>query len=172
MPKTGPHPHVIQRMVKCIRDAGVTHFAYRGDREPAIGSLIDQACSILGRTSFRVKTDVVDPSPNLPIAPIEDDEPDAPTDVPRLPEPPSTVLAVPELTHPGESASNGLAERSVRTLEEQLKTLRTALEARLQNPVPAEHPVLCWMVEHAAYILNKYQPLPDGSTAVAKLHGN
>ena len=52
-----------------------------------------------------------------------------------------------------------------------MRTHFTALEARLCIPMPAQHPVLCWMVEHSAYSLNKYMVHVDGETAFCKLHG-
>ena len=78
---------------------------------------------------------------------------------------------MPELTHPGESKTNGFAERSVRTLEEQTRTLLLALEAKLNMKVPASHPLLGWIVEHAAFTLNKYMLGRDGRTAFGRLHG-
>ena len=48
---------------------------------------------------------------------VEDEEPDAVTEVPRVAGKDGPVVAVPELTHPGESASNGLDERSVGVVE-------------------------------------------------------
>ena len=82
-----------------------------------------------------------------------------------------TTVAVPELTHPGESQTNGLAERSARTLEEQIRTMVAALESRVQTKVPSEHAVLTWVVEHACYILNKYGRGVEGKTPYSLLHG-
>ena len=171
-PRKGPHPQVVQRIVKFIRDAGLTHFAYRCDREPAIGSLIDEACSVLGRSSFKVSTDQVDPAPKFPVAIAEDDEPDAPTDTPAAADDQGApVVAVPEMTHPGESASNGLAERSVGVLEDQVRVLLIALQAHVKVPLSTTQPVVAWLVEHAAYLLNKYQVGRDDKTAFGRLHG-
>ena len=48
---------VIRAIVNFIRDAGATHFVYRTDREPAIGSMIDEAVSMLGRFARKVLSD-------------------------------------------------------------------------------------------------------------------
>ena len=45
----------------------------------------------------------------------------------------STHTAVPELSYPGESQSNGLAEKSVRDFTDQFRTLKTATETRLKS---------------------------------------
>ena len=74
-------------------------------------------------------------------------------------------MAVPELTHPGESRSNGLAERAVEALEDFSRTLFTALQAHMKIPLPIKHPLVAWVVAHAAYLLNKYQLGPDSRTA-------
>ena len=84
---------------------------------------------------------------------------------------PPTMVAVPELTHPGESQTNGLAERSIRTLEEQTRVHLAALEARIKIQIPSQRPMLAWIVEHAAYILNLYQIGRDSKTAYGRLHG-
>ena len=65
--------------------------------------------------------------------------------------------AVPETGAVGESQSNSRAERAVQTLEDQLRTLKAALESRIQARVPSTHPVVRWLIEYSATILNKYQ---------------
>ena len=83
----------------------------------------------------------------------------------------STHVATPELVHPGESASNGLAERSVGEFIDQLRTLKTALESRLKVRLASSHPVTHWSIEHTAYVLNKFALGPDGHTPYGRLHG-
>ena len=60
----------------------------------------------------------------------------------------SSHTAAPELTHPGESQSNGLAERSVGIFEDQFRTLKMAFEMRLKHRIPSSHPVTAWLAEH------------------------
>ena len=72
--------------------------------------------------------------------------------------------AVPEYSAVGESASNGKAERAVQAIEDLLRTLKSALESRIQARIPSQHPVLKWMIEHAASILNRYCVNSDGVT--------
>ena len=80
VPRKGVELSVIRKIVNFIRDAGVTHFVYRSDREAAICSMIDEAVSMLGRFARRVTSDADKTDHGLPIAEV-DDELDAPEDV-------------------------------------------------------------------------------------------
>ena len=46
-----------------------------------------------------------------------------------------------------------------------------ALQARIKIPIPCQHPLMGWIVHHAAYLLNRYQLGRDGRTAWGRLHG-
>ena len=48
---------------------------------------------------------------------------------------------IPEYSAVGESASNGKAERAVEAVEDLLRTLGSALEARIQRKLPLHHHV-------------------------------
>ena len=160
----------------------MTQFTYRSDREPAIVAMIEEACSLSGRHGVK---DVAGTNPDeLSHAQLLDDsrgdgcvvsnqelpigeEPHVPSSVAVD----STHTAAPELTHPGESQSNGLAERSVGVFEDQFRTLKHALELRLKHRLPSAHPVTAWLVEHTAFVLNKYSLDAHGKTAYGRLHG-
>ena len=81
------------------------------------------------------------------------------------------MVDAPELTHPGESQSNGLAERAVESVADHTRTLLLALEMHLKVHIPSEHPVTAWAVEHAACLLNKDLLGSDGHAAFGRLHG-
>ena len=183
----GLHWHLVHRIAQRLDDTGLLRFAYKCDREASINTMLEAACLESARKGVRVKSDDLmtpDDLQDLPIAQADDDdEPDVPRDVP-LPQPdtpsdaplPSSssssrpVVAVPELTHPGESQTNGLAERAVQAIEGRCRTILVALEARIKIPLPANHPVVAWAVEHAPYLLNRYQLGPDGRTPLGRLH--
>ena len=80
-------------------------------------------------------------------------------------------VAVPEHSHPGESQSNGLSERSVRELIDEVRTLKMSTEQRLKERLPNTHAVMSWLIEHAAYMLNRCNLGTDGRTAYGRLHG-
>ena len=54
--------------------------------------------------------------------------------------------AAPQFSAVGESASNGTSERAVQKFEDQLRTLKAALEARIGARLPNKHPVMRWLV--------------------------
>ena len=79
--------------------------------------------------------------------------------------------AVPENSAVGESQSNGKAEAAVKLFEDQMRVMKGALESRLQARLPSNHPVMLWLVEYAATVLNKYAVQSTGRTAYHDLHG-
>ena len=60
------------------------------------------------------------------------------------PMPVAPLVGAPEHSHPGESPSNGKAERSVRAFVELLACLKACFEARpdLNQPLPCTHPIV------------------------------
>ena len=181
VPSKGRDMSVVNRLVRFIKECGLTHFTFRSDREPAIVAMIEEACAISGRNGVR---DVVGDNPEeVSHARLLEDRPDGAViadaelpigDVPHVHssvEVESTHTAAPEFTHPGESQSNGLAERSVGIFEDQFRTLKHALETRLQRRIPSSHSVIAWLIEHTAFVLNKYNLNDQGRTAYGLLHG-
>ena len=69
----------------------------------------------------------------------------------------------------GDSRSNGMVERALQSVADQIRVLRAALEAKRKAKVPVIHPVICWLIEHSADVLNKYQKGDDGRTAYHRL---
>ena len=53
------------------------------------------------------------------------------------------VVATPEHSSVGESASNGIAERAVQSVEDIVRTCKLALEARIGKRIPSTSPILC-----------------------------
>ena len=164
VPRKGHHPDVVARVARFIRDMGLVHFAYKCDREASLNALVEEAISRTGRTGKRVYQDEPTEDPSQQIATEDDDDPNS--EIASRPSMP-TLIAVPELTHPGESATNGLAERSVRSIEEQSRTFLAAIEARIKMPIPSDHPILGWTVEHAANCLNHFLVGEDHQTPLS-----
>ena len=90
---------------------------------------------------------------------------------PEVPQMSRTLLAVPEHSHTGESQSNGFAERSVQLVEDQARTMKAALEDRLGQRIAAAHPLMRWLIHHAATLLTKFHLGADGRTAYMRMHG-
>ena len=154
----GATPKAVRAVADFILHCGLVRFVYRSDKEKAIMNLLEAAIRESGREGI--------PMPRTPSHP-EDVAVDS--EVPPPPQP--TELAVPEHSHPGESRSNGLAERSVKLVEDQVRTLKSAYEDRLQWKIPANHPLLHWSIHHAAYLITKYHVGTEGMTRYQRLHG-
>ena len=121
----GPDPLVVGRLVKFIKDTGLMHFAYRSDKEPSIIALIEEACSRAGRRGVpatEVEDEVVLEDGDHASGELQPDV--SPVAVE------SSQIGVPEHSHPGESASNGKAERAVQAVVDHIRTLKAAFEKR------------------------------------------
>ena len=70
-----------------------------------------------------------------------------------------------------ESKSNGRAENAVRRVEEQVRTMKMALEASIREELDVHHPVFAWLVEHAADVLVKCAVGRDGRTPFEMVKG-
>ena len=71
---------------------------------------------------------------------------------------------VPERPPVGESQSNGIIERAVGPMAGQARTLKASLEQRIGTRVPPDARTLCWLVEFAAYLMNRCDTGSDGKT--------
>ena len=60
------------------------------------------------------------------------------------------------------SGSNGRGERTVQTLEGQIRILLLSLEGHLGRRVNAKEPIVTYMPEYAAYLLNRLEVGKDG----------
>ena len=78
---------------------------------------------------------------------------------------------VPELSAVGEPQSNGAAERAVQTIKGLCRTLRDALESNIKGPVPADSPLMSWLVAHAGAVSRRYQIGSDGRIAYYRNKG-
>ena len=70
-----------------------------------------------------------------------------------------------------DSKSNGDAENAVKQVTKLLRTLKLCLEERISKKIPTSHPLLTWLVEHAAWLLNTRVVGQDGTTPYARTKG-
>ena len=61
--------------------------------------------------------------------------------------------------------SNGIVERAVQSVEQYLRTLKSALDERLGVRIATQHPILTWLCEYAGYLMNRLEVSVDGKTA-------
>ena len=64
----------------------------------------------------------------------------------------------------GESQSNGMVERAIQTWEGQVRTMKDALETRIGMEIPPDHPLLTWLIQHAAALQRRCTVGEDGKT--------
>ena len=63
------------------------------------------------------------------------------------------------------SPAQGSVERFHRTLMGQIRALKLQLENNYGTHLTSKHPIMPWMVKHAAYLLNRYAVHADGNTS-------
>ena len=80
---------------------------------------------------------------------------------------------MPEESAPGESQSNGAAERATRMVEDQLRTMKLALEHRTGAKIPCRNSLIRCTTEHAAMLLTNYhRSAEDQRTGYGRLYGH
>lgn len=62
----------------------------------------------------------------------------------------------------GASASNGIIERGIQSVEGQVRVIKDMLETRWSVKLPVDHPVLCYLIEYASLLLNRFEVSHDG----------
>jgi hypothetical protein len=70
-----------------------------------------------------------------------------------------------------ESEANGAVERAIQTWEGQVRTMKDALEHKLQVVIPPDHAIMTWIIEYAASLLRRCLISNDGRTPYEKIKG-
>ena len=144
-PRWALTPEVVKWIATLIQESGLVHVVYRSDRELAVRDMLRDAVRESGREGKPVDPEVSDDDAKEGgYTSLTDPSPTTATMT-------RTRLAVPETSHTDESQSNGYAERAVQLVEDQARTLKAALEDRLQRRIPCEHALMRWLLFHAAY---------------------
>ena len=150
----GRDPVAVSMLSDFIKVNGLTKFVYKCDQERALDALSQ---TVIEKT---VMTQIVEEAAQRSgryAAPA--DESDA-------------RIAVPENSAVGESQPNGKAEKAVQTMEDQIRTIKLALESRIGARIPCSHPVMHWIVLHCANILNKFSVnRASGMSPYEETHG-
>ena len=69
------------------------------------------------------------------------------------------------------SGSNGIVERRVQSIEGHLRVMLLELESRVGGEVDAGEPIVTFMPEYAAYLLNRLEVGKDGKTVYERTKG-
>ena len=72
----------------------------------------------------------------------------------------------------GESDTNATIERAIQDVEGQLRTLRAALEEKVQQKIRLDHPIVPWMVRHSAALITRCRVRPNGRTPLEMMKGH
>ena len=76
-----------------------------------------------------------------------------------------------DLSPVGDSKSNGFVERSIQSIQGQIRTLRSALEARIGTKISPTGPIFAWLIIHAANMMNLFETGKDGRVPYQRLRG-
>ena len=68
--------------------------------------------------------------------------------------------------------SNGACEKAVQDCTDQARVLKMALEARIGQEVPTDSPLMEWILQHAAFVINRFSVGKDGMTPWERLLGS
>ena len=84
---------------------------------------------------------------------------------------PRSEQIIPEESPAYDSASNGKVEVNIKLVQGHIRTLKSALESRLQQEIPDDHDCLPWLVRHSSWIRNRFAVKHDGRTAYERWKG-
>ena len=70
-----------------------------------------------------------------------------------------------------DSKSNGDVENAVKQVTNLLRTVKICLAKTISKKIPTSHPLLTWLVEHAAWLLNTRVMGTDGLTSYHRTNG-
>ena len=72
---------------------------------------------------------------------------------------------IPEASPAYSSASNGLVERGVQSVEAQIRVMRSALEEKWKTTLAEHHEIWASLVEYSGFLLNRCEVGHDGKTS-------
>ena len=78
---------------------------------------------------------------------------------------------VPEQSPPGESQSNGAAEKAVQTSKAILRSVKFGLESNLGGSIPNDHPLISWMLRQSTACQRRFAVGHNGKTAFENVYG-
>ena len=67
--------------------------------------------------------------------------------------------------------SNGAIERYHQSMQGEVRTLKSVIEREASVKLTDVHPIDPWMIRHASWVLTRFQPKSNNSTAFSKLTG-
>jgi len=71
----------------------------------------------------------------------------------------------------GEHQSNGEVENAIKSVQAQMRTMRLALQSRYGCKIRADHPIMPWLIKHAALLIDLCKVGEDGRTPFERRKG-
>ena len=71
----------------------------------------------------------------------------------------------------GDSNSNGKVERAIQDLKGLIRTLKSALEEKLNDKIKLEDPIVPWLVRHAGHLITRCRVRENGRTSYQMMKG-
>ena len=152
--------YAVDCLTKDVQWLGFNRLGLRSDNENAILKLLQESLK-----SLRITTEVN--GANARDGQAREGAPEEePQDRPQVPD---QVFE----EHPSryDSAANGAIENAIKRLTGLLRTHKLCLERRIGKSIPADHPLLTWMVEMCAWLLTTRVLGEDGMSAIQRLRG-
>ena len=81
------------------------------------------------------------------------------------------IQVVPQVSAPGDIKSHGAVENAIKLAKGHVRTLRSALQRRLDTEIPPEHPIITWICRHASQMHYRFAIGRDRRTAHQRLTG-
>ncbi len=78
---------------------------------------------------------------------------------------------IPENSPVGESSSNGMVERAIRSVQGQIRTIKDQVETKTGRRIERGSTIFKWIVEWAAATITRYRINSNGKTAMAEIKG-
>ena len=70
-----------------------------------------------------------------------------------------------------DSRSDGFIERTIQSIEAQIRTMRQAFESRISRKLRTDGPKFAWLAIYAANLINLYEVGHDGKVSYQRLRG-
>ena len=81
------------------------------------------------------------------------------------------AVTAPEESRVGDSNSNATIEVAVQEVENIVRALRSRLESGVKSKIPLDHPIVTWLIRHAAANITRFKVRSIGKTAFQLMKG-
>jgi hypothetical protein len=145
VPSKGLDAHAIKMMQREVRLSGYSRMILKSDQEPSILALLEAV--------KREKGEAIELTGKVMNKAKEE------------------LQMIAEESPVGEHPSNGEVENAIKSAQSQIRTMRLALQARYKTKIRTDHPIMPWLVHHAALLIDICRIGTDGCTPYERRKG-